>query len=71
MDRLLQCECGFKARGGDEDGLVAQVLRQWDAPGMALPHDKALLLALRGEVDAGARSKIALISDTRTEEEQL
>jgi hypothetical protein len=62
VDRVLQCDCGFKARADDEDGLVAQVRRHaLEAHGMALSHDDALLLAFRAELDA---------SPTRTEEER-
>ena len=36
----------------DEDGLVAEVQRHaWEAHGMALSHDEALLLAFRAELD--------------------
>jgi Protein of unknown function (DUF1059) len=68
---MLRCECGFKARAGDEDGLVAQVRRHaWQAHGMALSHEDALVLAFRAEFDAAPPSTMDLASDVRTEEEQ-
>ena len=52
MDRVLHCNCGFEARAGDEDGLVADVQRHArEAHGMALTHDQALLLAFRAQMD--------------------
>jgi hypothetical protein len=52
LEKVLQCDCGFEARGEDEGGLVAQVQRHaWEAHGMALSPDEALLLAFRAELD--------------------
>jgi hypothetical protein len=49
---VLRCECGFEARGEDEDGLVAEVQRHArEAHGMPLSHDEALLLAFRAELN--------------------
>jgi Protein of unknown function (DUF1059) len=56
VERLLRCDCGFEARGEDEDGLVAEVQRHaWEAHGMALSDDQALLLAFRAELDSDDR----------------
>jgi hypothetical protein len=53
MDRTLQCDCGFTARAGDEDGLLVEVQRHArEAHGMTLSHDDALLLAFRAELEA-------------------
>ena len=46
MDRVLTCDCGFEARGEDEEALVEQVRRHArDAHAMALSHDEALAVA--------------------------
>lgn len=46
MDRVLPCDCGFEARGEDEEALVDQVMRHArEAHGMALSHDEALAVA--------------------------
>lgn len=51
---MLSCECGFAARAADEDGLVAEVRRHaWEAHGMALSHDDALVLAFHGVLRTG------------------
>ena len=53
MDKALQCDCGFKARADDEDGLVEAVCRHaWEAHQMALSREEALLLAFRAELNA-------------------
>ena len=55
---MLHCDCGFEARAAHEDGLVAQVKRHaWEAHGMALSHDEALLLVFRAELDEKALSR--------------
>jgi predicted small metal-binding protein len=47
----LQCDCGFEARAGDEDGLVEEVRRHaMQAHGMELSHDEALLLTFRAQL---------------------
>ena len=49
MDKTLTCDCGYEARAGD-DALAAEVQRHaWQAHGMALSHQEALLLVFRGE----------------------
>jgi Protein of unknown function (DUF1059) len=51
LKRALQCDCGFEARGEDEDGLVAEVQRHArDGHGMSLSSDEALLLAFRADL---------------------
>jgi hypothetical protein len=55
VDTVLHCHCGFEARAGDEDGLVAEVqCHAREAHGMALSHDQALLLAFRAELRENA-----------------
>jgi hypothetical protein len=50
MDKTLTCNCGHEARAGDDDALAAEVQRHaWQAHGMALSHQEALLLVFRGE----------------------
>ena len=50
---MLQCECGYQARGADEDGLVAAIMSHArEAHGMHLSRDEALLLAFRAALDA-------------------
>jgi hypothetical protein len=62
VEKVLQCDCGFEARAEHEDGLVAEVQRHaWEAHGMALSREQALLLAFRAELDATAPS-----ANTRT-----
>jgi predicted small metal-binding protein len=62
---VLQCDCGFEARGGDDEGLASEVQRHArDAHGMALTHDEALVLAVRAEPTAIPRD-----STPRTGEE--
>jgi predicted small metal-binding protein len=52
VDRVLRCDCGFEARAQDEQGLVEEVRRHaWEAHGMALSCDEALVLAVRAELD--------------------
>jgi len=68
---VLHCHCGFEARAGDEDGLVAEVRRHaWDAHGMALDRDEALLLAFRAELDEEAPTTIPSRSAHSAEEEE-
>lgn len=68
---MLQCDCGFKARAKDEDGLVAEVQRHArEAHGMTLSHDDALLLAFRAELDANPPSTITPKPTTRTQKEE-
>jgi hypothetical protein len=58
MEKVLQCDCGFEAHAEHEDGLVTEVRRHaWEAHGMALSPDQALLLASRAERAAMAPSR--------------
>lgn len=58
MGKVLQCDCGFEARGAHEDELVAEVRRHaWEAHGMALSPDHALLLASRADLGTTASSR--------------
>jgi hypothetical protein len=60
VGEVLQCDCGFEARAADGDGLVAEVQRHaWEAHGMALSNDEALLLALRAKRAPGALPTIS------------
>jgi hypothetical protein len=53
VDKVLYCDCGFEARAAEEDGLVTEVQRHaWEAHGMALSREEALLLAFRAELSA-------------------
>ena len=55
MGEVVLCDCGFEARAADEDGLVAAIQRlAWEAHGMPLSHDEALLLAFRAELQETA-----------------
>jgi hypothetical protein len=58
VDKVIHCDCGFDARAEHEDGLVAEVQRHaWEAHGMALSDDEALLLAFRAELEATTPSR--------------
>jgi Protein of unknown function (DUF1059) len=55
VDKVLHCECGFEARAAREDEFVAEVQRHaWEAHGMPLSRNEALLLAFRAELAQGA-----------------
>jgi Protein of unknown function (DUF1059) len=59
VDKVLHCHCGFEARATDEDDLVAEVQRHaWEAHGMALTDEEALLLAFRAQLDEGGPTAI-------------
>ena len=50
MDKVVQCECGFEARGADEAGLAAEIQRHArDVHGMTFAPDEALLLTFRAD----------------------
>jgi len=69
MDTVLHCDCGFEVRGAGESRLVAEVRRHaWEAHGMALSHDEALLLAFRAELEEETPSTVP--SRTTTQEDQ-
>ena len=53
MDKVIRCHCGFEARAGQEDALVAEVQRHaLEAHGMSLSYDEALLLVFHAELAA-------------------
>jgi Protein of unknown function (DUF1059) len=57
VDKVIHCHCGFDAGAENENGLVTEVRRHaWEAHGMALSQDEALLLVFRAELDATAPS---------------
>ena len=69
VERVITCECGFDARAGDEEGLVAAVRRHAaEAHCMPLSHDEALLLVFHAEL-AGATA-IPARPQTATETEE-
>jgi len=69
VDKTLACDCGFIARAPDGVGLATEVLRHaWEAHGMPLSHDEALLLLFHAEL-AGATA-IPPRSQTATETEE-
>ena len=68
---MIHCDCGFEARAADEEGLVAEVRRHaWEAHGMALSHDEALVLAFRAELDEPAPPTTPRETTARTDEEE-
>jgi hypothetical protein len=59
VDKVLRCHCGFEARAAGEDGLVVEVQRHaWEAHGMALTNEEALLLAFRAQLEEEAPADI-------------
>jgi uncharacterized protein DUF1059 len=58
MQKVLHCDCGFEARGEDEDELVSEVQRHaLEAHGMALTGAQVLALAARAEPDKSTNGK--------------
>jgi Protein of unknown function (DUF1059) len=50
---VLRCDCGFEVRSAHDDALLAEVRRHaWEAHGMPLTLDEALLLASHTELEA-------------------
>jgi hypothetical protein len=71
VDTVLHCDCGFEVRGASEARLVAEVRRHaWEAHGMALSHDEALLLAFRAELDKEPPSTVPPQTTTQKDEEE-
>ena len=69
MDKTLTCDCGFIARAPDDAGLATEVRRHaWEAHGMPLSHNDALLLLFHVEL-AGATT-IPARPQAATEAEQ-
>jgi hypothetical protein len=51
VDKTLTCDCGFIARASDAVGVATEVRRHaWEAHGMPLSHDEALLLLFHAEL---------------------
>jgi predicted small metal-binding protein len=71
VDKVIHCDCGFDARAEYEDGLLAEVQRHaWEAHGMALSHDEALVLTSRAELDATpSRNPVSGLTSEAKEEE--
>jgi len=68
VNKVLHCECGFEARDAHEDGLVAEVRRHaWEAHGMSLSRNEALLLAFRAQLAQGALPAISHDAPAHTE----
>jgi Protein of unknown function (DUF1059) len=71
MDTVLHCDCGFEVRRAGEARLVAEVRRHaWEAHGMALSHDEALLLAFRAELDEETPSTVPPKTTTQVDKEE-
>ena len=69
MDKTLTCDCGFVARATDGLGLASEVRRHaWEAHGMSLSHDEAVLLLFHAEL-AGVTA-IPARPQTATETEE-
>jgi len=69
VDKTLTCDCGFIARAPDGAGLATEVLRHaWEAHGMPLSHDEAVLLLFHAEL-AGVTA-IPARPQTATETEE-
>ena len=70
VDKVLHCHCGFEARAEDEERLVAAVRRHaFEAHGMALSHDEALVLAFRVALDEEAPTAISPDATTPMKED--
>jgi hypothetical protein len=53
IGKVLRCDCGFEVRAGDEHELAASIQRHaWNAHGMRLSEEQALVMLLRSELDA-------------------
>jgi hypothetical protein len=71
VDSVVQCDCGFEVRAEHEEELVAEVQRHaWEAHGMDLSHDEALLLAFRVQLGATGLPAISRQTASRTKEEE-
>ena len=69
VDKTLTCDCGFIARAPDDAGLATEVLRHaWEAHGMQLSHDDALLLMFHAELAGATTIPARLQTATETEE---
>jgi hypothetical protein len=71
VERVLNCHCGFEARGEDEEALVSDVRRHArETHGMALSPDEALLLAFRAELGTTAPLTLSREAKRRSEERE-
>jgi hypothetical protein len=71
VKKALQCDCGFEASAQSEDGLVDEVQRHaWEAHGMALSRNEALLLAFHAELNEEATPVVPRGTTTRPQEEK-
>jgi hypothetical protein len=70
VDQTLTCDCGFIARAPDGVGLATEVLvHAWEAHGMPLSHDEALLVLFHAEL-AGGTAILARAQTAAETEEQ-
>jgi hypothetical protein len=70
VDKTLTCDCGFIARAPDGAGLATEVLRHaWEAHGMPLSHDEALLLLFHAELAGVTAFPARPQTATETEEQ--
>jgi predicted small metal-binding protein len=68
VGEVVRCDCGFEAHAVDEDALVLAIKRHaWDAHGMPLSDEDALLLAFRAELDETAPTTNSRKPTNRTE----
>jgi Protein of unknown function (DUF1059) len=71
VDKVLHCDCGFDARAEHEDELAAVIQRHaWEAHGMPLSCEEALLLAFRAQMGRIAPLTISCETALRTDEEE-
>ena len=71
MNDALHCHCGFATRAESENELVAEVRSHaWEAHGMALSYDEALVLTLRAELEGGGPRTVPREPATRRDEEE-
>jgi hypothetical protein len=69
VGRVITCECGFKTRAADEEGLVAEVRRHAaEAHCMPLSHEEALLLVFHAELAAQPTAPRETTDPTEEEE---
>jgi hypothetical protein len=70
VEKTLTCDCGFIARAPDGVGLATEVRRHaWEAHGMPLSHDEALLLLFHAELAGAATFPTRPHTATGTEEQ--
>jgi hypothetical protein len=66
VKRTLTCDCGFTAQAYDDVELATEVRRHaWEAHGMPLSHDEALLLLFHTQL-----ADVTSISWRRSENEE-